>query len=134
MSPAIFKALEQLVGMGIRPIITHPERNLMLQRHADQAIRFAEKGCAIQVTANSLTGHWGEGPKKMVHWLLEHEAVHFIASDAHHLEFRPPVMSQAREEVSKAFGKELAMNLVGHNPQAVITGEVLPWFPQPRSA
>src|SRR3954470_13888154 len=58
MSPAIFKALEQVVGMGLRPIITHPERNLMLQRHADQVVRFAENGCAIQVTANSLTGHW----------------------------------------------------------------------------
>src|SRR3954470_19549585 len=127
LSPAIFKALEQIVGMGIRPVITHPERNLMLQRHADQVIRFVEKGCAIQVTANSLTGHWGEGPRKMVHWLLEHDAVHVIASDAHDPKFRPPVMSAARDEVAKAFGEEMATNLVQHNPQAIVRGDALPW-------
>jgi protein-tyrosine phosphatase len=134
MSPAIFKALEQIVAMEIRPVITHPERNLMLQRHADQVIRFVEKGCAIQVTANSLTGHWGEGPRKMVHWLLEHRAVHVIASDAHDPKFRPPVMSAARDEVAKAFGEEMATNLVQHNPQAIVHGDALPWFPKPRSA
>jgi protein-tyrosine phosphatase len=134
LSPAIFKALEQIVGMGIRPVITHPERNLMLQRHADQVIRFVEKGCAIQVTANSLTGHWGEGPRKMVHWLLEHDAVHVIASDAHDPKFRPPVMSQARNEVARAFGEETALNLVQRNPAAIISGEALPWFPKPKSA
>lgn len=134
MSPAIFKALEQLIGMGIKPIITHPERNLMLQRHADQVIRFAEKGCAIQVTANSLTGHWGEGPKKMVHWLLQHQAVHVIASDAHDPKFRPPVMSQARDAVASAFGQEIAEALVNKNPGAIVRGEPLPWSPMPRSA
>jgi protein-tyrosine phosphatase len=134
MTPAIFKTVEQLVAMGIRPVITHPERNLMLQRHADQVLQFAEKGCAIQVTANSLTGHWGEGPRRMVHWLLEHNAAHVIASDAHDPKFRPPLMSQARDEVAKAFGREMAMNLVEHNPRAIVRGEDLPWFPQPREA
>ena len=133
LTPAIFKTLEKLVGMGIRPLITHPERNLMLQRHADQVLQMAEKGCAIQVTANSLTGHWGEGPRRMVHWLLQRDAVHVIASDAHDPKFRPPVMSQAREEVAQVFGHETAMNLVEHNPQAIVRGEALPWFPKPRS-
>jgi protein-tyrosine phosphatase len=134
LSPAIFKALEQIVAMEIRPIITHPERNLLLQRHADQVIRFVEKGCAIQVTANSLTGHWGEGPRKMVHWLLEHQAVHIIASDAHDPTFRPPVMSQARDVVANSFGQEVANALVRDNPGAVVRAEALPWFPKPRPA
>jgi protein-tyrosine phosphatase len=134
LSPAIFKALEQIVAMEIRPIITHPERNLLLQRHADQVIRFVEKGCAIQVTANSLTGHWGEGPRKMVHWMLDHQAVHIIASDAHDPKFRPPVMSQARDVVATSFGQEVANALVQDNPGAVVRGEALPWFPRPRPA
>ena len=134
MSPAIFKALDQLVAMEIKPVITHPERNLMLQRHADQVIRFAEKGCAIQVTANSHTGHWGDGPKRMVHWLLEHNAVHVIASDAHDPKFRPPIMSQARDEVARSFGEEMALNLVQRNPAAVVQGELMPWFPKPQPA
>ena len=129
LSPAIFKALEQLVAMEIRPIITHPERNMMLQRHADQVLRFVKTGCAIQITANSVTGHWGEGPKKMAQWLLTQRAVHIIASDAHDDKFRPPVMSQARNAVEATFGVEIASALVLHNPQAVIQGQPLPWFP-----
>ena len=132
MSPAIFIALEKLVAMGIRPIITHPERNMMLQRHAEDVLRFAQKGCAIQITANSFTGHWGEGSRKMAHWLLEQQAVHIIASDAHDPKFRPPVMSQARDVVAKAFGHEVAQACVEQNPAAIIAGEPLPWFPQPR--
>ena len=129
MSPAVFQSLEKLVGMGIRPIITHPERNLMLQRHADRVLRFAQKGCAIQVTANSLTGHWGEGPKKMVHWLLEQKAVHVIATDAHDPKFRPPILSAARDIVSKTHGADVAEALVLGNPQAIVEGRPLPWFP-----
>ena len=133
MSPAIFTALEKLVAMGIRPIITHPERNMMLQRHADDVLRFAQKGCAIQITANSFTGHWGEGSRKMAHWLLERHAVHIIASDAHDPKFRPPVMSQARDVVVKAFGHDVAQACVEQNPAAIIAGEPLPWFPAPRT-
>ena len=58
MSPAIFTALEKLVAMGIRPIITHPERNMMLQRHAEDVLRFAQKGCAIQITASHNPAPW----------------------------------------------------------------------------
>lgn len=133
LSPAIFKALEQLVAMDIRPVITHPERNMMLQRHADQVLRFVEKGCAIQVTANSLTGHWGEGPKKMAQWLLERRAVHVIASDAHDPKFRPPVMSQARDFIRQSFGDEVANSLVQDNPAAIVAGLPLPWSPDLRS-
>ncbi len=131
MSPAVFQSLERLVGMGIRPIITHPERNLMLQRHADRVIQFAEKGCAIQVTANSFTGHWGEGPRKMAHWLLEQRAVHVIATDAHDPKFRPPILSEARRIVAETHGQDTADALVVHNPAAIVSGEPLPWFPDP---
>ena len=133
MSPAVFQSLERLVGMGIRPVITHPERNLMLQRHADRVIHFAEKGCAIQVTANSLTGHWGEGPRKMVNWLLDQKAVHVIATDAHDPKFRPPILSAAREIIAKTRGEDLARALVLENPQAIVDGQPLPWFPTPNS-
>jgi protein-tyrosine phosphatase len=133
LSPAIFTAIERLVAMGVRPILTHPERNMMLQRHANDVLRFAEKGCAIQITANSLTGHWGEGSRKMCHWLLEQKVVHIIASDAHDPKFRPPVMSQARDIVAKTYGNELAQACVQGNPAAVVAGESLPWFPQRRT-
>ena len=102
---------------------------MMLQRHANDVLKFAEKGCAIQITANSLTGHWGEGSRKMCHWLLAQKAVHIIASDAHDPKFRPPVMSQAREVIAKSFSNEMAEACTQGNPAAVVSGQPLPWLP-----
>jgi protein-tyrosine phosphatase len=131
MSPAVTDSLMRFSSMGIRPVITHPERNLMMQRFPDHVIRFAENNCVIQVTANSLTGHWGEGPKKMARWLLDHDAVHVIASDAHDPSFRPPVLSKAYDVIAEAYDDDLARALVNDNPSAIVRGLPLPYFPQP---
>jgi len=63
ISPGIGDALMRFKSMGITPIITHPERNMVMVRRPEQVLRFAEHGCIIQITANSLTGHWGDGAK-----------------------------------------------------------------------
>jgi protein-tyrosine phosphatase len=131
LSPAVSNSLLRLTAMGIRPVITHPERNLIMQRSPEQILRFAEKGCVIQVTANSLTGHWGEGPKKIVNWLLARDAVHVIATDAHDPKFRPPVLSKARDIVAEAYDDDLARALVDDNPSAIVRGLPLPYFPEP---
>jgi protein-tyrosine phosphatase len=131
ISPAISNSLQRLTAMGIRPVITHPERNLIMQRSPEYILRFAEKGCVIQVTANSLTGHWGEGPKKIVNWLLARDAVHVIASDAHDPKFRPPILSKARDVVAEAYDDDLARALVDDNPDAIVRGLPLPYFPEP---
>ncbi|HUS19547.1 MAG TPA: CpsB/CapC family capsule biosynthesis tyrosine phosphatase, partial [Terriglobales bacterium] len=53
ISPAINDALLRFLSMGITPVITHPERNLVIQRQPELALKLAEQGCVIQVTANS---------------------------------------------------------------------------------
>jgi|SRR3954451_24903623 protein-tyrosine phosphatase len=133
MAPALGEAIKRFISMGITPIVTHPERNLMMQKRPEQVIRFAEIGCAIQVTANSLTGFWGDGARKMAHWLLEHECVHLIASDAHDPERRPPMLSAAREAVARDFGPAVADALVSDNPGAVVAGMPLPYYPHVHS-
>jgi protein-tyrosine phosphatase len=54
-----------------------------------------------------------------------------LASDAHDTKRRPPVMSEAREAVAELYGDAVANALVNENPQAVIRGQALPYFPQP---
>jgi len=66
----------------------------------------------------------------MTKWLFEQQAVHFIATDAHSVESRPPILSKARDEAKKLAGDLVAEMLVTTNPRAVIHGDDLPYFPK----
>ncbi len=115
----------------IRPIITHPERNPILQQNPQRVLKWVELGCAVQVTASAITGFWGERAWRIASWLLERDAVHFLATDAHDTKHRVPVLSAARKEVAEICGAEVAKALVDDNPRAVISGKSLPYFPDP---
>jgi protein-tyrosine phosphatase len=130
LPPSTADALRRFAGMGITPIITHPERNLLIQRSPEQVLRFIDAGCIVQVTANSLTGHWGDAARRMCKWLLERDAVHVVASDAHDPRFRPPVLSAARTIVADQCDEELADALFSKNPRAVVQNQPLPYLPE----
>ena len=131
MSPAIFKALEQLVGMGIRPIITHPERNPILQKSPERVLEWVEMGVVVQVTASAFTGSWGDATRRSALWLLERDAVHVMASDCHDVKHRTPGLSAGRDTVAEIAGEDVANALVDDNPRAVVNSQVLPYFPKP---
>jgi len=131
--PAVLDSLSRFVSAGITPIVTHPERNMILQRRPETVLRLARMGCAIQVTASAFTGRWGEGSRRASEWLIDRGAVHIIASDAHNTRSRPPVLSAAREVVTQLYGPELANALFQANPEAVIRNQPLPYQPDVRA-
>jgi protein-tyrosine phosphatase len=111
--------------LGVTPILTHPERHPMLQVHPQQVKHWIEAGCLVQVTANSLTGHWGQRAKTAAMWLLKNAAAHVIATDAHDALRRPPVLSQAREAAAAVVGPAAALRLVDDNPRSVVEGRAI---------
>lgn len=117
--------LSEFISLGLLPIIAHPERNLLLQRRLDLIEEWISFGCLTQITAGSLTGFWGPGPKKACETLLKKNLVHVIASDAHDSGRRPPVLSKARETAAKIVGDKHATALVSEIPAAIIRGELL---------
>ena len=121
----------QLGDKGIIPVITHPERNPILQQTPRRILEWVEMGCVVQMTANALTGSWGERAWRTAEWLLERDAVHVIATDAHDVKHRRPILSAARKEVAEVCGTEIADALVDGNPRAIISGLPLPYFPDP---
>jgi len=121
----------KLGDLGITAIITHPERNPILRENPQRVLEWAEQGCVIQMTGSALTGFWGERTRRAAHWLLEHDAVHVLATDAHDTEKRIPVLSTAREAAAGIAGDEVAQALVEDNPRAVIRSQPLPYFPRP---
>jgi protein-tyrosine phosphatase len=128
--PSVTEELDDLLRRGLQPIITHPERNLLLQRRPERVLEWVRHGCVVQMTASALNGRWGDKAKKVAHWLLEREAVHILATDSHSVEGRPPILSEARDLVSRSYGQPVARALVDDNPRAVVSGRPLPYFPR----
>jgi protein-tyrosine phosphatase len=121
----------KLGDRGITAIITHPERNPILRETPQRVVEWAEQGCVIQITGGSLTGFWGERVRRAAQWLMEHDAVHVLATDAHDTEKRIPILSTAREAAAEICGVEIANALVESNPSAIIHSQPLPYFPRP---
>ncbi|HZJ95943.1 MAG TPA: CpsB/CapC family capsule biosynthesis tyrosine phosphatase [Thiopseudomonas sp.] len=105
-----------LIQQGIQPLIAHPERNKGLMRAPGKIKPFLEQGCLLQVTAGSVAGRFGEPAQELAHALLKEGVVTILASDAHNLEHRPPVLSEGRAAAIELIGEAEAQRLVLDNP------------------
>ena len=114
--------LFDLLVRGITPIISHPERNLEIARSPQRYAEMVQMGCLGQITAASLMGGFGREAGQAAGYLLKKNLVHFIASDAHSANGRPPVLSEAVREAAKIVGKEQARKMVTEYPQAILEG------------
>jgi protein-tyrosine phosphatase len=121
----------RLGDKGMTPIITHPERNPILCQNLQRVADWADQGYVIQMTGSALTGFWGERTRRAALWLLEHQAVHVLATDAHETEKRVPILSTARDAAAAICGAEVAQALVEGNPRAILANQTLPYFPRP---
>jgi protein-tyrosine phosphatase len=122
----------KLANYGMAPVITHPERNPILREDPQRVLEWAQQGCIVQVTGSALTGFWGEQSRRVAEWLLQHQAVHVLATDAHDTVKRVPILSTARDAAAQLCGKEVADALVEANPRAIVSDQKsLPYFPQP---
>lgn len=132
--PAMAENMFRLTSAtGLKLILTHPERNPILQAHPETVLEWIKAGCIVQVTASSLTGLWGKPASKAARWLMQRDAVHVLATDAHNSQRRPPIMSEAVKVVTDWTNADVAKALVEDNPRAIVTGQKLPYFPDPRT-
>ena len=108
--------LEWLARQQIRAVIAHPERNKELMAYPDRIFPLIERGALLQVTAGCIPGFFGENAQRLSRWLLDHELVQFVASDAHHSVRRPPAMKAAAEVLDEWYGKSVRDQLTLTNP------------------
>lgn len=118
----------KLLGCGMIPVITHPERNGLLQKRLDDLQQWVRDGCMVQVTAQSYLGTFGRSAKQYADTLLERNLVHFVASDAHDSEYRTPRLDESYRYVARKEGQERANRLFKEYPQRVIDGD--PIYPE----
>lgn len=125
LSTLVFDRLFELYTQGLRPVITHPERNPSVIRSPENIIDLANRGVIVQITTSSLTGGFGEDVRACAIYLLKKKAVHVLATDAHSPSHRPPRFQDAIRVVERVVGDVTAEKLLFQNPLRIITGQTI---------
>ena len=112
----------QLRLLGITPLMAHPERVAYYLENIERVAASVRIGALTQVTAASLTGKFGEKPRDFARALLRRNLVHVLASDAHDVRYRPPVLSEVIPVAAAEVGEGAARRMVEETPRAILDG------------
>lgn len=99
--------------------MVHPERNSGIIENPDILFDFIEQGVLSQITASSVTGHFGKKIQKLSFKMIENHLTHFVASDAHNVTSRAFKMKEAFEIIEERYGSDLSQRFKD-NAQSVI--------------
>ena len=121
----------RLMRAGLRPIITHPERNELLQNRVAQIEEWVAQGALLQVTGHAFLGRFGKAAKRSADEFMGRGLAHFVASDAHDTKWRTTVLNEARQYVEHRYGTEAAERVFIENPRAVLAGVPISAVPMP---
>jgi protein-tyrosine phosphatase len=109
----ILTAVRKIRRAGYRPIIAHAERFKSLREHGLSEV--ISEGAYIQVSTEPL-GRSGikallDGESRFLHHAVKQHQVHFLGTDMHRMDRRPPVLSDAvrwvRDHTSRDYCEEL---------------------------
>lgn len=118
--PRLEEFVFSLVAAGYVPIVTHPERLTWIEGRFETFRKLVKGGAWLQVTAGSLTGRFGRSAKYWGEQFLEQGLVHILATDAHGIERRAPLLAEGVQAAERWLGAEEALRCVRTRPQAVL--------------
>ena len=129
LSLSLGTLLDRLQRQGVACILTHPERNHAQAQNFEFVRRWVAQRGLVQITAASVTGHFGPTAKKVARDLVREGLVHLAATDAHGAKRRPPLVREAHNAVTRWAGPSVAHSLFVRNPRAVAQGQPIPDYP-----
>lgn len=121
--PASDQILGKFRKAGLVPIIAHPERNPLLRQSIERLKAWISIGCVLQVTARSLSGHFGKIAQQFAWELLREGWVYVIASDARDALHQPPRLDGAWRMIKQGLGEDIAKRLLIDNPSVILRGQ-----------
>lgn len=126
----IHSALNNLLALGITPVVAHIERYNELAFKKERVQQLIDMGCYMQINSAhvlkpKLFGDEHKTFKKRVRYLLDEDLVHVVASDMHNLDKRKPYMAEAQRLIYKEYGRQRANDLFVYNPQTLLENDYL---------
>ena len=126
----IHTALSNVLRLGITPVVAHIERYHCLENDEKKVRDLIDMGCYMQINSSSvlkskLFGDKYKFMKKRARFFLEKDLVHFVASDMHNLDDRPPYMQEAYQIISKKYGVAYAEQLFKKNQEILLRNEYI---------
>jgi len=120
----VIMGVAETVQYGFTPIIAHTELVTAFRKDPSLVEEVLHMGALIQMNADSIMGRHGLGIKLLCHRLLRRHQVHFVASDAHDPEKRPPLLQKCFLQVQKKYGEEFAERVFCKNARTVIENKM----------
>lgn len=111
----IRNAVDEMLGMGYKPVAAHVERYRCFLRDADRVRELKTMGCRIQVNSGSVAGEFGYLSGRFTRGLIQKELVDYLGTDAHDLNKRRPLMKKCAEFLLKKCSQEYAYALLFGN-------------------
>jgi protein-tyrosine phosphatase len=121
----------QILIAGYVPVLTHPERLTWVGTGYRTIKRIARSGAWMQITSDSLVGKFGRQARYWAERMLDEGLVHLLASDAHDIHSRPPILSAGRQAVARRLGEHEAKKMVSTRPRGVIENAAPSHLPLP---
>jgi protein-tyrosine phosphatase len=114
--------LIELSCLGIKAVISHPERHPVLSKQHEVLLEWLNQSAYLQVTAGSLLGDLGLTAQKTAWHFLSSGWASLVATDSHNLKDRKPCMRAAFKRISIELGKDIARLVCIENPIRVLEG------------
>lgn len=128
--PFVKNLVMELVAEHYVPIIAHPERNKAIAEKPERLERLIREGAVAQVTAGSLSGHFGKTIQQTAVQLVEANLVHTYGSDAHNLKTRPFLFNEGLDYLDKKKLSSAVDILLENNARIVDNRELFLLEPQ----
>ncbi len=109
--PMLNDIIWKLKSQGYQPVLAHAERYNFWHKSYDKIEEIRDRGVAIQLNINSLTGHYGPDVKKVGEWMVDQNLVDLVGSDCHNMN-HIGLLNQARHlpYVHKIIAQEKLIN------------------------
>ena len=116
------KWTEELLDMGYRIVLAHPERYDFAKKQPEALGAFWKRGVILQVNKGSILGELGRRAARTADWLLGRGMAGAVASDAHDPVMRTPDLGEAGRVLDIYYGSDASYVLLERNPGRILEG------------
>ena len=108
LQPGVDEAIRAAVDRGLRPILAHVERYVYLEQDPTLLYHWVKAGALAQVNAGYVLRD--AKSRKRTLQLAGWNLIHFMASDAHSVSWRPPLLAEGYEKLPAELAEQFQRN------------------------